>query len=327
MPAVISYDPAAMERVDACVGCGGKSLRPVYRNNDLTHLDKPMDPRWRNSDFVICQRCGLLFAQWRQTKPFADHYYSYFAEYEHRFYNQFPLPETYVQGKHVAAGEVISLMQEQGVVDPRQRVLQLRCDCGAFLARLRDEFGYQQLFGLDYFDTNIRYAREILKLENIGKLSAADLNTPFGQQKYDLIISNHQITHAFRPAEWLVATRALLAPGGTVVFYNEQDHARVFRSRGLNRGINNFHKQLLTERSFTNLAAIAGLDARLIGLRKNTMVFAARACEPVAAAAITDSGSAPLERAVQSWIANQHSPTYQFMRRVGRAAKRLLRVA
>src|SRR5262249_52635461 len=112
--------------------------------------------------------------------------------------------------------------------------------------------------GVDHFPSNVRAAKEHYKLPNIEQwIPGSPL--PFGTAQYDIIVSDHQVTHAPRPRQFLAEVRSRLAPGGSLLIYDEPEHLWVFSKKRLGaRGINNFHKQLLTRRSFHNLFRLAG---------------------------------------------------------------------
>jgi SAM-dependent methyltransferase len=151
------------------------------------------------------------------------------------------------------------MLQERQLLRPDLNVLHLRCDGGTLLARLREDWGVSGLFGLDYFDSNIRYATEVLQLEHIARLDAGRCLMPFAP-RFDLIISNHMLTHALDPRRFLATLREQLKPEGVVFFYNEVDHEALMApdSGFLAGGINAFHKQLLTRVSLAHLLRAAG---------------------------------------------------------------------
>jgi 2-polyprenyl-3-methyl-5-hydroxy-6-metoxy-1,4-benzoquinol methylase len=241
-----------------CPGCGGRAFREVYAYNDLVYRPEPAARAIAISAFSACSVCGLFFARHRQDCDSVAEFYTSFAEFENRRYAVYPPPATYVRGKEKRAAQICGGLAERGLLRSGLAVLHVRCDGGTLLARLRAGWNVSELYGLDYFDSNIRYATEVLNLPHVGKLDGRCL-IPFGR-RFDLIIANHMLTHALEPRPFLATLRELLKPDGAVFFYDENDHEVLLDTTRelLAGGINAFHKQLLTELSLANLLRRAG---------------------------------------------------------------------
>lgn len=292
-----------MQRIVACPACDSSSLREIYRHNDLTHLGNGVEESLRRSDFCLCARCGLLFAGWRQSVAEADEYYARFADLEHRWYAAYPPPEAYLRQKAEAAQRVCGLLEDLNLLQSNPSVLHLRCDVGMLLDRLRNHFGLTDLYGMDYFAGNRRFATERLGLLNIGHLSAGEFRCPFSVKQFDLIIANHQITHALQPREFLGSLRGALNPGGRVLFYNELDHEGIFDNHvaAYRRGINNYHKQLLTEKSFGNVLRLTGFEVDWFDRREPYLLALARVAEPCQASELPANDYSAFEQRFCEW--------------------------
>jgi SAM-dependent methyltransferase len=310
-----------MERLVACPGCGSDALQAVFPYNDLRYLERRVDPDFARSDFVICRGCGLMFASRRQAAEDFGEYYTRFAEWESRTYAVYPPPAKFIHGKAQAAVEITRALVEQALLHPGGRVLHIRADGGALLARLRDHHGVTDVYGLDVFDTNRRFARERYRLQNVEPLIYGDFAIPFGSVSFDLIVSNHLLTHACRPRDALMALRDRLRPGGAVFLYNEQDHMLAF-TRGasfLRDGINNFHKQLFTEETLLALLRLSGAKGNVVGHRNTSPLVVARRAAPLAAPELPPNHYAPYFDAFRAWAeAHEHRWQRQHAQRLWR---------
>ncbi len=278
-----------------CPACSGEALDAVALPVDAA------DPRLAafahvliaDSDFALCRRCELLFARRRQGPEEREAYYRAFPEVEGRAYaDVYPPPDDFLRAQTDFSEYLVGVLDRAGLLRPGQRVLNLRCEFGAHLDRLRRLHGAGELYGLDHFESNLRYAREVFGLTHLALLDPFELSIPFDPPHYDLVLANHLLTHALEPMALLARLRELVAPGGALVLYNEIDHLPVLRRRKrYARGYNNYHKQLLTRRSVVNVCALAGLEARLLSCEAkgrrwaasgHSMVLLARPCEPLA---------------------------------------------
>ena len=210
--------------------------------------------------YAVCRRCDLLFARQRQDQEDAAAYYRAFRILEQRDYAVYPPPSFFLAQQRRFSDRLLHELNAAGALDDCKSAVNVRCENGTHLARLRDQHGVRDVYGLDHFDSNLRYAREQLGLEHLALLDPANPSANFEREHYDLVLANHQVTHALNPLSLLERFRSWLAPGGTLVLYNENDHRRYLRKRTLyGRGVGNYHKQLLTRRSLHNLCRLAGL--------------------------------------------------------------------
>jgi SAM-dependent methyltransferase len=247
-----------MIELDECPGCGGRTFDEMYPYNDLVYRPEVAARAIAKSAFSACPACGLFFARRRQDADSVAEFYTRFAQFEDRHYAVYPPPASYVQGKERRAAQICAVLSARGLLRSGLDVLHVRCDGGTLLAQLRQRWNITKVFGLDYFDSNLRYAREVLRLPHVAKLDGRCL-IPFSG-RFDLIISNHMLTHALEPRPYLASLRALLKPEGVVFFYNENDHEILLDTsqNSLAGGINAFHKQLLTRLALANLLRGAG---------------------------------------------------------------------
>ena len=294
-----------LETHRSCVACGGAALEALCPYNDLRYLGRGGDAELARSDFVLCRRCGLMFAGRRQAiEEFAE-YYTRFAEWESRTYAVYPPPEAFIRGKAAAAIDIARVLTKQGLLQPGRRVLHIRADGGALMAHLRDDHGVTDVYGLDVFDSNRRFAAEHYHLQNVAPLAYGDFGIPFEPVTFDLIISNHLLMHACRPREAFATLRQRLSPGGAIFLYNEYDHARAFVERApfLRDGINNFHKQLFSADTLLTFLRLAGAEGQIVENRHGGPLVVARPAAPVPPSALPARDFTRQVEMVRSWAA------------------------
>lgn len=230
-----------MRLLEACF-CGEKELHALRLATDLGE----------DSRYVACSRCELVFATHRQDATDIDAYYATFKVLERRDYAVYPPPQLFIDNQQRLSEILIGRLMECFTLSPGTRVLNLRCEAGIHLARLK-ELGATQLLGIDHFESNARYGQDLgVRIDLSNQITAPG---PF-----DLILANHQLTHAIDPVGLLRDCVSRLSPDGAIFFYNEIEHMDFFaRPSFYKPGIIDFHKQLLTRRSMTNLLAMAGL--------------------------------------------------------------------
>ena len=282
-----------MQWLDRCVACGHDELAAVDLplKTSADHLEEFRSVVVVDSAFALCRRCDLVFARRRQSPQEAARYNEAFHEFKLDRYIQYPPVPTYIENSRWVAEQVVSLLDREGLLRSDMKFLNVRCEGGTQLALLRDRYGISQVYGLDYAEPNIRYAKEDLGLAHVAMLEPVDFSVPFEEKQFDLVCAGHQLTHALEPMLLLARFRELLAPGGALVLYNEPDHIPSFRDGTDHaRRIIRFHKQLFVQSSLRNMCRLVGFDARLIDYSTelvrwartpNTMTLLLRPSEPV----------------------------------------------
>ncbi len=266
---------------ETCVSCSSARTERLFGGNDLL-LWPFIDRRLKDSDYRLCQDCGLIFAARRQQQSVASLYYELFPELEDRRYKQYPPPEVYVENKKKAALPLVEQMLDQGLCYPGMRVLHLRCASGGLLEQIGREVANVELFGLDYFETNVRYVRE-QGIAEAAVLPAGDIDIPFAGD-FDLIVANHIFTHALNPVKDLAALRSLMSARGALFCYNENDHQLIFdrNNKFFSRSeMNNYHKQLFTKPSLQKFMSRHGFNSSFLERDHHTMTLVARPERPL----------------------------------------------
>jgi SAM-dependent methyltransferase len=292
-----------METLASCPGCGGAALEEICPYNDLRYLRRGDDADLARSDFVLCRRCGLMFARRRQVIEAFAEYYARFAEWESRTYAVYPPPEGFIRGKTVAALEIARVLAKLDLLRSSGPVLHIRADGGALMAHLRDDYGVSNVYGLDVFDSNRRFAAERYGLGNVAPLAYGEFRIPFESVRFHLIVSNHLLTHAGRPRDAFAVLRQHLSPGGAIFLYNEQDHAVAFTERAsfLRDGINNFHKQLFSADTLLTFLRLSGVEGQIVEYRNGSPLVVARPAAPMLPSELPVKDFRPELEVARSW--------------------------
>ena len=263
--------------LSACPSCGwGEGIllpvRPaVVKAGACQVIERPR--------YTRCGGCSLIYAAIRQSPDELEAYHQAFQESEQRTYTVYPPPPEYLQ--HQAAyAEALGLIVDRHIDVSDQHVLQLRCECGFHLARLKDRGA--EVWGLDYFPSNVQYARENLGV-SAGLMTADLASSPGLDRAYDVILSNHLLTHALDLTETLHVMLRVLRPGGTLILHGEPDLTIRIRQRWPKR-INNYHKQLFTRESLVAVCRQVGLEADVVHTFKKGLTHAIPAHSMVAIA-------------------------------------------
>lgn len=287
--------------LDRCPACSGRELVLAFasengRHNSISRLDQKLpqelDPAFAKVfarlHWTICKSCALIFAARRPPGTGSSGWYlPLFKLSEERGYDIVPLPESYVQAKAKTAGRLLDIIASKGLIGKGAHVLQVRCATGQLLNLARQQFD-ADVWGLDYFPACIAHANAMLGENRVGPIIEPEPGNPFPQKIFDVIISNHMITHSHDPALLLSRYRQWLSKDGILVVHNELDHAKTLKSfKAYPRGINFFHKQLFTESTFISAlrnwgfeperVRPAGTDARKF---EKNMMFVCRKREP-----------------------------------------------
>ncbi len=276
-----------MTMLTTCPGCDSVALHPLALATDL----KPADhEKWgedvlvRDPAFASCSGCGLVFARRRQSAAVSQTYYDAFQELEHREYAVYPPPEQFITQQTLYAAALGEVLDRELVFAPHHRVLNIRAECGMHLLRLREVHGITDLYGLDHFDSNVRYGQHDLRLPHMALLPPQLNRVPFDPPTYDVVLVNHLLTHALDLSAVFGFLRSILAPDGVLVLYGEENHRSFLKKDPLPR-VNNYHKQLFTEDSLLKVCGVHGWDARVVhcfrhaipwATAKNTLVVVAK---------------------------------------------------
>ncbi len=301
--------PADIVELTACPICEGECWSPVAEYNSFLANGSAPDAHASRYDYVLCHRCGVVFAKRRPVGARYQLLVERFEESLGRIRKNTEQPHVLGSGslsesaeervKSLAASGVFvseesgksssqtALLRDRLAVAPhieligslltlkQPRVLELRPRFGAIGAALR------RLYGGETFTLPLFPVQQILVRQAYG--SRADylldydrFDIPY-EGTFDLVVGNHLLVHSVRPAETLATIRKRLAPGGHLYLYNEPDEADLLNGgKSMFKTLNPFHLQTFDAPSLGRVLRSAGFEPTLITHHRHNFVVMAR---------------------------------------------------
>ncbi|MGI9488682.1 MAG: methyltransferase domain-containing protein [Geminicoccaceae bacterium] len=307
LPSDTKEAASRMRQLVACPSCGSNDLRDLFDDNDISDNDTLPDPL-RRSDYRLCRHCVLIFASWRQVPEAADAYYDLFPSLEHRDYASYPPPQTYRDNKAKVANWIAGELEKEELLKDHVRILHVRCDCGSLGPAIRSHVPNAVVVGLDYFESNVRFANEN------GNVEASDLSpagaTPLHQEKFDIIVINHMFTHALDLHSDLGIYLEMLGEKGALFVYNEIDFSEMLRLGGRYfrlKPVNNYHKQLFSPHSFQRFFASAGCRIVCAQRRRNSLYALVKRDPTVHFEPASETEAKTVGEQVEAWMGYRRS--------------------
>jgi SAM-dependent methyltransferase len=279
--------------LDQCPVCGAAEFTKVCRYNRFVLFDRVPDADVSLYNYSLCHSCGVVFAARRP----AGARYAWLLEHFEETIGRVALGQERSgkitisshdltdEGKRdlrrMASHGVFvsshlglarrdylpSLMNDRlaasvhaeilGSLLPLKtpRVLEIRSRLGslsAILARLYDA----RCHVMTLFQNQQFLVQELYGMPVASHIDFDAFQVPF-EGTFDLIVSNHMLTHAVRPREFLAAVRERLAPGGHLYLYGEPVETEFLeRGKSMFNTLNAFHLQ-----TFDQASAIRALEA------------------------------------------------------------------
>jgi SAM-dependent methyltransferase len=300
--------------LDACPICGHDQWTDVCRYNKFLLLERGPDPEAKVYDYAVCHGCGILFAR---RRPTGRRYVDLLERFEvslgrarvgERSKRGTPLSSARLDADgaerlrrgaargvfvsehdsaasdgylpellrdRLAAGFHLELLTSLLDLD-RPRVLEIRPRFGALGGGMARHCG-ATVFGLPLFEGQQLLNREVYGHRVDHLLDCDHFSVPY-EGTFDLILSNHMLTHAVRPAEFLQIARDRLAPGGHLYLYSEPDDAEFLEHHAsMFKVLNPFHLQAFDRESLLRgLARFGFAPVFVTHERGNLVVLAVR---------------------------------------------------
>ena len=320
--------PADVVDLTACTVCGHTEWTDVCEYNRFLLSGAAPDDTAARANYALCHRCGVVFAR---KRPVGTRFRSLLEQFEETigrtlgdghgpkllgsrrlsdsdaaqlkaraahpvFVSEVPrvrdrqhLPQL-MRDRLVAAAHVEILGSLLPLAAPR--VLEIRPRFGAIGASLRRLYGGETA-ALPLFEVQQLLVREVYGTRADHLLDYETLSIPY-EGCFDLVVANHLLTHAVRPAQALAAIREKLSPGGHLYLYNEPDEADFLETcKSIFNTLNAFHLQTFDGPSLARALQSAGFEPSFIGPHQGTCIALAR----VAATPIIVQPISPKERA------------------------------
>jgi SAM-dependent methyltransferase len=259
--------------LDACPCCGCGEFTEVSEFNRFLTSEQAPDACASRYHYSLCHRCGVVFAR---TRPIGPRFRTLLDRFEDTLGragkqgagldllgSRRLTPEEAARLREAAGRGVFASADGPGLPTVLRdrlavsahveilsslltlsapRVLELRPRFGAIGAAIRRLFG-GETFALPLFEVQQLIVREVYGTRADARLDYDQFTIPY-EGAFDLVVANHMVTHAVRPAEMLAAIRARLAPGGHLYLYNEPDEADFLESgKSMFKTLNPFHLQ------------------------------------------------------------------------------------
>ena len=159
------------------------------------------------------------------------------------------------------------------------RVLEIRSRLGSIGAML------QRLYGADCSAMTLFENQRFLIHEVYGFPASCPIDfdafsIPF-EGRFDLIISNHMLTHSVRPREFLATVRDRLVPGGYLYLYQEPMEGEFLdRGKSMFNTLNPFHLQTFNQQSAVRALEANGFKVMFCAVRDDLFLALAQAIDP-----------------------------------------------
>jgi SAM-dependent methyltransferase len=295
--------------LQACSVCEQPGSTMVCEYNRFV-LDRPPEPGLETYNYSLCHTCGTVYATRRPTGERYRVLFENFTESLGRTPSDNPVldprrltPEARVElqrraqrgalvsehsgvkrsewikgllpdrlggGRHVELlGSLLSL--------DRPRVLEIRSKTGAILQGLRRLYG-ADVSALAIFESQQFLLQAVYGIRADALIDFEDFRIPYDGE-FDLIISNHMVTHAISPRRFLSTVRERLRPGGHLYLYNEPDEAGFTHlGESIFGMLNPFHLQTFDRAALVRALAANGFSVTFVGhLDLNFYALAQRA--------------------------------------------------
>ena len=143
------------------------------------------------------------------------------------------------------------------------RVLEIRSRAGSIGASIKRLYG-GETYAMTLFENQRFVIEHVYGTATSALVDFDHFQIPY-DGAFDVIVSNHMLTHAVRPREFLEEVRQHLNPGGHLYLYNEPDDAEyVSEGKSMFNTLNAFHLQAFDGPSLTRALAANGFAVRFL---------------------------------------------------------------
>jgi len=314
-------DPNGDEWIDydRCPFCGHGERTVVVEWNKLIMLAKAPDQQSARYDYSACHKCGVVYAA---RRPMGKRYLfllEHFGEVTGKaaetgvlpnpLLNPYPLSDAdkdrlrRMASHGVWVSEHLGLKSDEyiegalkdrfensvhvdllgNLVHPEKaRVLEIRPRAGTIAESLRRLY-HADVSVMPIWESQKFVLKELYGFDAKGLIDYDHFHVPF-DGRFDLIVCNHMLVHAIRPADFLREIHAHLNPGGYVYLYNEPEDRQVLEeSKSIIAHLNPLHLQTFDRHAMVRALAANGFEVTFLKARNSSFLVLARAVDgPVA---------------------------------------------
>jgi SAM-dependent methyltransferase len=302
--------------LDHCPVCGGTGSTRVSKFNRFVLFERVPDTAAPIYNYALCHDCGVVYAQ---RRPAGERYRWLLERFEEtlgRAEVGAPRPGKFAlssssltddarehlrrlikNGVFVSGTSGLmrkdylpSLMNDRlansmhaeilGSLLPLRapRVLEIRSRLASIGAILQRLYG-ATCAALTIFENQRFLIEEVYGFAAACPIDFDGFTIPFDGQ-FDLIVSNHMLTHAVRPKEFLATVRDRLAPGGHLYLYNEPMEGEFLdRGKSMFNTLNPFHLQTFNDRSAVRALEANGFRVTFCSVRDDLFLAIAQAAD------------------------------------------------
>lgn len=300
--------------LSACPVCGESSSTLVSEYNRFLLANEAPDESSKVYNYSLCHGCGIVYAARRPVgrrfrellagfhenlgrvgRPSAWLNPGTLSEGERQHIRNLAVPGPLVS-EHTGTSDkawMPSALSDRLATSPhvvllsslltleKPRVLEVRSRSGAILDALRRMWG-ASVFALPIFESQQEVVRALYGITADALIDFEHFQIPY-DGAFDLIVSNHMLTHSVKPGDYLDTISAALAPGGHLYLYNEMDEAEFLgKTRSMFSVFNPFHLQIFSPASLTRALAARGFEVVFLGHTDRIhMMCLARKAAPV----------------------------------------------
>jgi SAM-dependent methyltransferase len=158
------------------------------------------------------------------------------------------------------------------------RVLEIRSRLGSISAMLQRLYG-ASCAAMTLFENQRFLVEEVYGIPASCPIDFDAFGIPF-EGRFDLIISNHMLTHAVRPKDFLATVRERLTPGGHLYLYQEPMEGEFLdRGKSMFNTLNPFHLQTFNQPSAVRALEANGFQVIFCTVRDDLFLAVAQAVD------------------------------------------------
>jgi SAM-dependent methyltransferase len=308
--------PAPILTLERCPVCGGAESTRVSRYNRFILFDRVPDPASAIYNYSLCHACGVVYAERRPAGERFKWLLERFEETLGRTGVGAPRPGKFALSsssltddareqlrRMVANGVFVSgtrglarkdylpsLMNDRlasskhveilGSLLPLKapRVLEIRSRLGSISAMLQRLYG-ASCAAMTLFENQRFLIEEVYGIPASCPIDFDAFGIPF-EGRFDLIISNHMLTHSVRPKDFLATVRERLTPGGHLYLYQEPMEGEFLdRGKSMFNTLNPFHLQTFNQPSAVRALEANGFQVIFCTVRDDLFLAVAQAVD------------------------------------------------
>lgn len=211
--------PNKLEKINKCPVCSCEKQVAIFGVKDKLTFVREIFP------LVKCTVCGLYYLQKRPTKKNIGSYYPDVYEpynidkYDFYVELQNTLMTSYLKKNKKIIDHLLGFFYQSiyGCLPPFEhkkiKVLDIGCGNGSYIYSLKKRG--MDVYGVDFSEKSVNFAKNILKLENVEQADVEKISYP--SSFFDVIVMNHVIEHVYNPKGLFEKAAKFLKKDGTLI--------------------------------------------------------------------------------------------------------------